>query len=110
MLLFVLPEIQSHTCVYYHHADECHKTNDGCGVQTETCSLLAHMKTCYTLWNGSKTILQGCWYPSRRPDCKPEACIANKGYFFPNERYGRFCCCFGDKCNEHYSVGNHILD
>lgn len=111
MFLFVLTDLQSHTCVYYNYLDECHNTNDGCGEQTETCSAPnASTKTCFTFWDGNKKLLQGCWYPPSPAACKPGACVANTDYVLPSGGYERFCCCFGDKCNEHYSVGNHILD
>ena len=101
--------LQSHTCVYYNSQDECHNSNDGCGIQYETCQRTSSNRACFTVWNGGKKSLQGCWLYSSRNECTPGECVAKYGQYLTKEYDGTyFCCCFGDNCNENYGLSNGI--
>lgn len=99
--------------MYYKYNDPCHNTNDGCGVQTETCAYKSGNNNpgCYTVWSGNKKMLQGCWLPSSRQDCTPGDCISREDQLISKLKQQRtyFCCCFGDNCNKNYGISNHVL-
>ncbi len=107
--LLLISDLESNTCAFYDYQDECHKSNDGCGIQTETCTYASGNRGCYTLWSGEEKILQGCWLPSIRTECMPGECVSAQAEFSTKRYRGTFfCCCFGDNCNENYGLSNHI--
>ncbi|KAH8259528.1 hypothetical protein KR026_005955 [Drosophila bipectinata] len=63
---------------------------------------------CFTLWNqtanGTKIVKQGCWadHGDRHSLCSQSECNSSAPTSTSSTLY--FCCCFGDVCNDQYSV------
>jgi len=61
---------------------------------------IRNCEQCFTIWESAtkNIITQGCWYTS---DGCSSSCVSDGVVGTGLE----FCCCSGDKCNEHFSSG-----
>lgn len=107
MFILSYSGLKSHTCAYYNYKDECHNSNEGCSVKTETCAYKTSHPGCYTLWNKDHIILQGCWAPSTKEECTPGDCVSKQAHLFGKSLF-HFCCCYGNSCNKKYGLSNHV--